>query len=170
MVLRFAAIVLSAIVVDAQDSGQTFVDLHNSARAEVGVAPLAWDGRHGGCLRPGVCSAKERRLRARALRRPLRREPVLGQRGREMDGRRRRGRLGRREAVLQLQRQLVQRPSRGVLWALHPGGVGEHHQDRVRHRDLQRPTGHVHRLRLQPQGELPGSTAIRRLWTVQPVR
>nr|CAB3449766.1 unnamed protein product [Digitaria exilis] len=45
MVLRFAAIVLSAIVVDAQDSGQTFVDLHNSARAEVGN--LFW-GNAGG--------------------------------------------------------------------------------------------------------------------------
>nr|CAB3446579.1 unnamed protein product [Digitaria exilis] len=48
LVLRFAAIVLAVaaiifVAVDAQDSGQTFVDPQNSARAEVGVAPLAWD-------------------------------------------------------------------------------------------------------------------------------
>ncbi|CAN6251525.1 unnamed protein product [Urochloa humidicola] len=38
MVLAAAA----AIVVDAQDSAQGFLDLQNAARAEVGVAPLSW--------------------------------------------------------------------------------------------------------------------------------
>ncbi|KAF8756318.1 hypothetical protein HU200_011100 [Digitaria exilis] len=86
LVLRFAAIVLAVaaiifVAVDAQDSGQTFVDPQNSARAEVGVAPLAWDDTV--VRRPGVQQ------------------------------------LGRREAVLQLQRQLVQRHRR-VLQAVHP--------------------------------------------------
>lgn len=32
-----------AVMADAQYSAQTFVDLQNAARADVGVAPLAWD-------------------------------------------------------------------------------------------------------------------------------
>lgn len=45
MVLAVAAIITTTalIVVAAQDSAQTFLDLQNAARAEVGVAPLALD-------------------------------------------------------------------------------------------------------------------------------
>lgn len=36
-------VLAGAPTTDAQDSAQTFVDLQNAARADVGVAPLAWD-------------------------------------------------------------------------------------------------------------------------------
>ncbi|RLN07382.1 Cysteine-rich receptor-like protein kinase 29 [Panicum miliaceum] len=42
--LAVAAITTTSSSVDAaQDSAQAFLDLHNATRAEVGVAPLAWD-------------------------------------------------------------------------------------------------------------------------------
>lgn len=36
-------VLAGAPTADAQYSAQTFVDLQNAARADVGVAPLAWD-------------------------------------------------------------------------------------------------------------------------------
>ncbi|RCV06399.1 hypothetical protein SEVIR_1G160400v4 [Setaria viridis] len=43
IVLAGAAIMTTTSVVDAQNSAKDFVDLHNAARADVGVAPIAWN-------------------------------------------------------------------------------------------------------------------------------
>ncbi|BAS78630.1 Os02g0472632 [Oryza sativa Japonica Group] len=66
-------------------------------------------GRHGGGLRTEVRRHEERRLQPPALRRTIRGEHILGQRGRQLDGRQRGSLVGLGEAVLQLQRRLVRR-------------------------------------------------------------